>query len=180
MIATIFGKKKITEDKLANVFVNTVLEMTSAGFATIVAEVNEAPELDARPGMTEGDDQRFLMIVLAANLTEMQRVLGPGLDKRMFSLSVSKFAQAVGRACTEVESEVKALQARMERMNHPSKNTVGAMARALFAEYDLYPFQDSYFREMRQPNPILLKRLNGLFVYFLYNWSEVNDQFRIG
>lgn len=180
MIATIFGKKKITEDKLANVFVNTVLEMTSAGFPTIVAEVNEAPEFDATPGMSQEDDQRFLMIVLAANLTEMQRVLGPGLDKRMFSLSVSKFAQAVGRDCTAVEAEVKALQSRMERMNHPSKNTVAAMARGLFAEYDLYPFQDSYFREMRQPNPIVLKRVTALFGYFLFSWSEVNDQFRIG
>ena len=28
MIATLFGKKKITEDKLANVFVNTVLELS--------------------------------------------------------------------------------------------------------------------------------------------------------
>lgn len=28
---------------------------------------------------------------------EMDRVLGPGVDKRMFSLSVSKFAQAIGR-----------------------------------------------------------------------------------
>lgn len=32
MIATLFGKKKITEDKLANVFVNTVLEMCSEDF----------------------------------------------------------------------------------------------------------------------------------------------------
>lgn len=180
MIATLFGKKKITEDKLANVFVNTVLEMSSEGFPTVVAEVNEAPEFETPPTLDARDDERFLLIALAGNLTEMQRILGPGLDKRMFSLSVSKFAQAIGKGCTDVETEVKALQGRMERMNHPSKNIVLAMARALFAEYGLYDCQDSYFKAMRQPNPIVLKRVTGLFNYFLFNWSEVSEQYRIG
>ncbi len=179
MIATLFGKKKITEEKLANVFVNTLLEMSSDGFPTIVAEVNEAPEFDLPPGMSAEDDERFLLIVLAANLTEMQREMEAGLDKRLFSLSISKFAQALGLGCTETETRVKALQSRMERMNHPSKNTVLAMGRALFAEYNLYAFQDNYFRELKAPNPIVLKRLNSLFGYFLFNWTEVNEQYRI-
>lgn len=180
MIATLFGKKKITEEKLSNVFVNTVLEMCSEGFPTVIAEVNEAPEFELAPDLKEADDERFLMIVLAANLMEMQRVLGPGSDKRMYALSISKFAQAIGRGCTEVEADVKALASRMERLNFPSINPVYAMGRALFVEYDLFCFQDSYFREMKQPNPILLKRLNTLFGYFLWNWSEVNEQYRIG
>lgn len=180
MIATLFGKKKITEDKLANVFVNTVLEMSSEGFPAIVAEVNEAPEFIATPGMSAGDDERFLMIVLAANLMEMDRVLGPGLDKRMLALSVSKFAQAIGRDCAQVETEVRTLRSKMDRLNFPSKNPIYAMGRALFTEYDLFCFQDSYFREMKAPNPILLKRLNTLFAYFLWNWAEVAEQYRIG
>ncbi len=179
MIATLFGKKKITEDKLANVFVNTVLEMSAEGFPTIVDEINEAPEFVATPNMTAEDDERFLMIVLAANLMEMDRVLGPGTDKRMFALSVSKFAQAIGREAAQVEADVRALRSKMERLNFPSKNPVYAMGRALFTEYDLFCFQDSYFREMKAPNPILLKRLNSLFGYFLWNWTEVNEQYRI-
>lgn len=179
MITTLFGKKKITEDKLANVFVNTVLEMCSEGFPTIVAEVNEAPEFVTPPGMTVEDDEYFLLIVLAANLMEMDRVLGPGVDRRMFSLSVSKFAQAIGRENIDMEEQVRALRSKMDRLNFPSKNPVYAMGRALFTEYELFCFQDSYFREMKQPNPILLKRLNSLFGYFLWNWTEVNEQYRI-
>ena len=179
MIATLFGKKKISEDKLANVFVNTVLEMCSEGFPTVVAEVNEAPEFLVAPGLSEEDDERFLLIVLSANLMEMDRVLGPGVDKRIHSLSVSKFAQAIGLENTAVEEKVRTLRSKMERLNFPSKNPVYAMGRALFTEYDLFCFQDSYFREMKAPNPILLKRLNGLFGYFLWNWTEVNEQYRI-
>ena len=51
MIATLFGRKRITEDKLANVFVNTVLEMGTEGFPVVVAEMNEAPEFEVAPGL---------------------------------------------------------------------------------------------------------------------------------
>ncbi len=180
MISTLFGKKRISEDKLANVFVNKVLEMCSEGFPLVAAEVNESPEFETAPGLSPEDDERFLLIVLAANLMEMQRVLNAGQDKRMFALSISKFAQAVGRGCTDIEREVRALQSRMERLNAPSKNVVYAMGRALFTEYDLFRFQDSYYREIRQPHPIPLKRIFGLMGYFLWNWSEVQEQYRIG
>ncbi|HQW06777.1 MAG: hypothetical protein IPH05_16865 [Flavobacteriales bacterium] len=179
MIATLFGKKKITEEKLSNIFVNAAIELTEHGFAAVAAEVNESPEFDVNPALAETDDRAFGMIVLAANLIEAKRVLGPGVDKRMCSLVVSKYAHALGEENTDLENEVRSLQSQMERLNFPSKNTVYAMSKVLFHSYDLFCFQDPYFREIRVPNPIILKRLNGLMGYFLWNWAEVNEQYRI-
>lgn len=179
MMATLFGKKKISEEKLANAFVNAVLELTEEGFPAVAAEINESPEFLVNPTVADSDTDAFAMIVLAGNLLEAQRILGPGLDRRMSSLAISKFAQAVDRSNTEVEVEVRALQSQMERLNFPSKNTVYAMGKVLFHRYDLFCFQDAYFREMKAPNPIILKRLNGLMGYFLWNWTEVNEQYRI-
>lgn len=179
MIATLFGKKKISEEKLANVFVNAVLELTEQGFPAVAAEINESPEFQAPPNLPETDDQAFALIVLAANLMEAQRILGPGVDKRVASLAMSKFAQATGISVPDLEREVRTLQSQMERLNFPSKNTVYAMGKVLFHRYDLFCFQDSYFREMKAPNPIILKRLNGLMGYFIWNWREVNEQYRI-
>jgi hypothetical protein len=156
-----------------------VLELTTAGFPMVVAELNEAPEFEVSPGLKEEDDGPFATIVLAANLVEMQRIMGPGLDKRLFALSISKFAQAMSVEAATVERQVKDLQSRMDRLNFPSKNTVYAMGKVLFHEYDLFCFQDSYFREMRAPNPIILKRLNGLMGYFMWSWTEVVDQYRV-
>lgn len=179
MIATLFGKKRISEEKLSNVFVNAVLELTEHGFPAVAAEINESPEFSACPNIAETDDDAFALIVLAANLMEAQRILGPGVDKRIASLAISKFAQATGIGAADLEREVRALQSQMERLNFPSKNTVYAMGKVLFHRYDLFCFQDSYFREMKAPNPIVLKRLNGLMGYFLWNWTEVNEQYRI-
>lgn len=179
MITTLFGKKKISEEKLANVFVNAVLELSEQGFPAIAAELNESPEFHVSPALAETDDQAFALIVLAANLTEAQRILGPGVDKRITSLAISKFAQAMDLSVPDLEREVRSLQSQMDRLNFPSKNTVYAMGKVLFHRYELFCFQDSYFREMKAPNPIILKRLNGLMGYFLWNWKEVNEQYRI-
>ncbi len=179
MIATLFGKKKITEEKLANVFVNAVLELTEHGFPAVAAEINESPEFATSPNIAETDDNGFALIVLAANLMEAQRILGPGVDKRIAARAVSKFAQATGIGVPDLEREVHTLQSQMERLNFPSKNTVYAMGKVFFHQYDLFCFQDSYFREMKAPNPIILKRMNGLMGYFIWNWTEVNEQYRI-
>lgn len=179
MIASLFGKKRIAEEKLANAFIHAVLEFTDQGFPLISAELNEAPEFEVSPGIESSQDQAFARILLAGNLIEMQRALGPGIDKRMHALSISKFAQAMDVDATDLGHEIQQLQGRMERMNYPSKNTVYAMAKVLFTEYDLFCFQDVYFREQKAPNPIVLKRLNGLMGYFLWNWSEVTEQYRI-
>lgn len=179
MITALFGKKKLSEDKLANIFVNAVLELTAGGFPTVAAELNESPEFQVCPEISETDDRAFALIVLAGNLIEMQRVVGPGVDRRIQALSISKFAEAMGGTGAELEEEVKTVRERMERLNYPSKNTVYAMSKVLFHEYELYCFQDTYFREQRTPNPIILKRLNGLMGYFIWGWSDVLDQYRI-
>lgn len=179
MIATLFGKKKITEEKLANAFVNAILELSEQGFPAVAAEINESPEFLVDPKIAGSDDGAFALMVLAANLLEAQRILGPGADRRIASLSISKFAQATGLKNSELEREVQKLQSQMSRLNFPSKNTVYAMGKVLFHQYDLFCFQDTYFREMKAPNPIILKRLNGLMGYFLWNWTEVNEQYKI-
>jgi hypothetical protein len=179
MIATFFGKKKITEEKLANIFVNAVLELAEKGFPAVAEELNEAPEFALSPKIDPTDDRPFAMVVLAGNLIEMERTLGPGLDKRIRSLAISKFADAHGLDPVELERELRELCSQMERMNYPSKNTVYAMGKVLFHQYDLFCFQDAYFRELRSPNPIILKRLNSLMGFFTWNWGEIQDNYRV-
>ena len=178
MIATLFGKKKLTEEKLSNIFVNAVLELTEQGYPSIVAELQEAPEFERVPQFGPGDDELFAQIVLAGNLLEAQRALPSGTDRRVFSLSISKFAQALGLSASDLEVDVIAMQHFMERINHPSKNTVYAMGKAVFHKYDLLRSQNAYFREIKQPNPIVLKRLNVLMECFLWNWRQVQEDYR--
>lgn len=179
MIATLFGKKKITEDRLANVFVNALLELVEQGFPEIAAELNESPEFEARPEIDPRQDEPFLMIVVAGNLMELQRHLPAGQDKRVAALAMSKFAQAIGARTSEVERTMVALQQLMNKLNHPSKNTVYAMTKALFDRYELFCFQKLYFREQRVPDPIIQQRVNKLMAFYLWDWESFNEQYRV-
>lgn len=179
MIATLFGRKKMAEEKLANVFVNAILELSAEGFPMVAAELNESPEFSVRPRIETEDDGLFARIILAGNLMEVPRYLESGRDRRVFSLAISKFGQATDQRCSDLELEVLALQQFMERANQPSKNTVYAMSKAVFHKYDLFRYQDAYFRGLKAPNPIVLKRLNQLMGYFLWNWEEFMTEYRI-
>ncbi|MFT3886116.1 MAG: hypothetical protein QM724_12025 [Flavobacteriales bacterium] len=179
MIATLFGKKRITEEKLANAFVNAVLRLTEQGYPMIVAELQDSPEFTEIPVFGPGDDELFALIVLAGNLLDAPKHLPAGQDRRFFSLAVSKFANAMGTTASELELEVIALQHYMERINHPSKNTVYAMSKVVFHKFDLFRFQDQYFRDMKAPNPIVLKRLNQLMAFCLWDWAELLDEFKV-
>ncbi len=179
MIATLFGKKKITEERLANAFVNTVLAMVHDGFPTVAEEMNGSPEFRPSPNIDPVEEGPFALILLAGNLMEAPRWLESGQDRRLSSLAVSKFCNATGLRSSELELEVQALQHFMGRVNHPSKNTVYAMSKAVFHKYDLFRYQTDYFRDMKAPNPIVLKRLNGLMGYFLWNWEGFMQEYRV-
>ncbi len=179
MIATLFGRKRITEEKLANAVVNAVFELTDQGYPTIVEELEDAPEFIARPAFGPGDDELFALIILAGNLLDAPKHLPAGQDRRFISHAISKFAAAMGVPASELELEVVALQHEMERINHPSKNTVYAMSKAVFHKYDLFRFQDPYFRQMKAPNPIILKRLNQLMQFCLWDWAQVLEGWKI-
>jgi hypothetical protein len=67
----------------------------------------------------------------------------------------------------------------MGKINHPSKNTVYAMSKAIFHKYDLFRHQNAYFREQRAPNPIVLGRVNKLMAFCLWDWAELLEEWKV-
>ncbi|MBL7964026.1 MAG: hypothetical protein JNM31_09285 [Flavobacteriales bacterium] len=179
MIGTLFGKKRITEEKVAHAFVNAMLDLAADGFATMAEELNEAPEFGTRPVVDTQDTLPFGLILLAGNLMEAPCHLESGQDRRFAAHSISIYSEAIGMRCSDLEQEVQRQQALMRHLNHPSKNTVYAMSKLLFHAYDLFRFQEPYFRDQRAPNPILLKRINGMMAYFLWDWTALKEEYRI-
>jgi hypothetical protein len=179
MIATLFGKKKISEDKLANVFVNAVLRLTEQGYPTIVDELRESPEFETMPVFGPGDDELFALIVFAGNLMEAPKRMPAGPDHRLIQHAYSKFAPLLDTSAAELEMETITLQQFMGKINHPSKNTVYAMSKAIFHKYDLFRHQNAYFREQRAPNPIVLGRVNKLMAFCLWDWAELLEEWKV-
>jgi len=179
MISTLFGRKKISEDKLANVLVNSVVRAIEPGFPLIAEELNEAPEFIQSPDIHELEAKPFALIIMAGNLMEIVPHLNAGQDRRLTTLAVSKFAVTQGEPTIEMDERIRSTQALIKRVNAPSKVTLYGMSKAIFAQYDLYQFQEPYFRDLKAPNPVLLKRINDLLENFLFCGEELCEQFRI-
>ena len=179
MFTKIFGKKKLKEDKLANIFVNSILKTTDDGFSDIVGIIKESPEFVTEPEIDAGNDSKFLLIVLAANLKEVPKHLEAHQDNRMINLIITKLSGVFDVDFDKLEGILREYQSYLSRVNHPSNNNLYAMSKAVFFKYDLGQYQEDYFKNMNSPNPLFLKRLDEAMKLFLFNWSETTAEYQI-
>ena len=179
MLSKLFGKKKLKEDALANLFVNATVETVEAGFADIVGLINESPEFIQPPCLSEENDSKFMLIVLAANLKEIPNHLPAHQDNRLINQIIEKLASVFDVSESKLEGILREYQSYLGRVNHPSNNNLYAMSKAVFFKYDLSQFQEDYFKNMNSPNPLFLKRLDEAMMLFLFNWEATKNDFNI-
>ena len=175
----IFGKKKIKEDLAANIFVNSVLDTIDEGFPMVVDIINDSPEFVSSPNLSAENIDGFTFIVIAANMNFVCDKLPHSVCDSMNSLIIDKFSQAFDVDVEQFEKAIKKYQDYLCKVNHPSKNTLYAMSKAIFGKYGLNQFQDEYFKNMKSPNPMFLTRLDEAMENFIWNWDAFNQKHQI-
>ena len=173
------SKKKLTDEQVANIFVNTSFETVEQGWPQVTAFLNAAPEFDSCPQLNEDDYGKFLMIVVSANLSLIPKHFDPGVDRAIIQRCCAKFGFAFGLPPESFARKVKEFRNFMKEINRPSKNTLTAMTRAVCYKYGVIAHQEPYFRDMNVPNPILQKNLRELMEHFLWDWEDFVDQYRV-
>ena len=175
----IFGKKKIKEDVVANIFVNSILNTIDEGFAEITGIINDAPEFTTSPNISATDDNSFTLIVVAANLYYIPEHLHGSKDDRITNLIFSKLSNVFNCDRIQLESVIKEYQCYLMKVNHPSKNMHYAISKGIFGKYNLNNYQDEYFKNMKSPNPMFLKRLDEAIDSFVWNWDTFKQKYQI-
>jgi len=176
---TIFKKKKLTEDQLANFFVNSILNLVEEGFQDVVEIINNDPEFAKTPNISKEDYDKFLLVVIAGNIKLMSDHFDSVKDVRITEKIYRKLGAALSVEPLTLKETIAKYQSWMSRINHPSKNTRYAMSKGVFFKYELNQFQSDYFRNMNTPNPIFLKRLDEVINQFLFNWNDIKENYRI-
>ncbi len=176
---TIFRKKKIKEDVAVNTFVQRLLDSVEEAYPEIATLINESPEFVTPPQITEKEKGLFLMVVVAGNLKYIPKYFDHPQDTRMLDKLIHAFAHVYGKSYEEFHQVVKDYWSFFSRVNHPSKNTLYAMSKALFYKLNLTPLQEEYFRNMKCPNPLFLKRMDEVFEGFLWNWDDFLDKYTV-
>ena len=57
-------KKRVTEDKMANIFVNSLIHSVDEAFPQVAALINEDPVFNVSPSLIETDSDKFLLVVM--------------------------------------------------------------------------------------------------------------------
>lgn len=176
---TLFKKKKLSENQIANYFVRTLIQMTEDGFRDVSMIINEDPEFAQKPKIQADASDQFLLIVIAGNLQMMSKEFDAVRSARISDKVMKRFGEIYSIDPIRVKETIAKLQSWMSQINHPSKNTHYAMSKAVFYKYGLNEFQTEYFRNMKTPNPILLKRLDDITGAYILKWDSIKEDFRI-
>ena len=170
MLKTLF-KKKVNEDKLSNVLINSLVHAMEVGFPDISAIINDDVDFIEKPNIKEDDYDKFLFILFVGNLKIMNERLEPIQANRIEELLKQKFSKIYGLEVSKINLYLKEYSKFIGRINYPSKNILYGMSKAIFFKYNLSQFQEDYFKDLNTPNPVFLKRLNEIVKNFIWDWD---------
>jgi hypothetical protein len=172
-------KKKLSDNQLANVFLNGIFDVVDNGFGEIADLMNEDLAFVTSPNIDKTDNAQFTMVVLVANLSSLENTFEADQAVRIEKLIFEKVATMMQTTADDAEKLVREYQKMMQRINHPSKNMVYAMSKAIFHKYGLNEFQDEYFKRLQAPNPLFLKRMDQVVSSFLWDWDAFFKKYKI-
>lgn len=167
----IIVKKKLDHNRLANVFVNSLVEAVDTGFSDVAAMINDDPAFVKETNINQDFSDVFLMIVLTGNLRYLEDHFDAEDTKEIKYKIVEKFSLIYDMSTIDFENLLHDYDSFISRVNHPSKNTLYGMSKALFHKFNLNEYQESYFKSMRAPNPLFLKRMDEIMMNYLWDWD---------
>jgi hypothetical protein len=178
MFGTIL-RKKVSDDKLANVFINGIFSSVDNGFPVVAEFINEDPSFITSPGLAPNQSYEFGLVVIVGNLSFLESAFEPEQADRIESLVFEKLGKVFEMSTEEFKTLVKDTRSLIARLNHPSKNMIYGMSKAIFDKYKLYNYQDEYFRRMMAPNPLFLKRMDEVIENFVWDWDAFFKRYKL-
>jgi hypothetical protein len=174
-----FLKKRLTDNQLANIFVNGLLEVIDNGFKEVALMINEDPAFDYSPDIAPSEIDEFTIIVIVGNLVQLESHFDYNQAVSVESLIIQKFATIYGMNENQFSDLISDYKSFISRVNYPSKNVLYGMSKAIFHKYALNDFQEEYFKNMQAPNPLFLKRMDEILSNFIWNWEAVEKKYKI-
>ena len=78
---SLFKKKTYKEEKIAHLFIDQFFHTVDSGFPEVAALINESPEFVTCPDIDSNNSDKFLLLVLAANITAINKYFPAHVDQ---------------------------------------------------------------------------------------------------
>jgi len=172
-------KKKLSDNQVANVFINSIFDSVDNGFLEVAQLINEDVAFVKSPEIGEKDNGEFGLIVIVGNLSFLESTFDSDQAGRVEKIVFEKLAKMYDMSEVDFCKLIREYQSFISRVNHPSKNMVYGMSKAVFHKYNLNEVQDEYFRRMQAPNPLFLKRMDEIMINFIWNWDAFFKKYKM-
>ena len=172
-------KKKLSDNQVANVFINSIFDSVDNGFLEVAQLINEDIAFVKSPEIGEKDNGEFGLIVIVGNLSFLESTFDADQAGRVEKIVFEKLAKMYDMSEVDFCKLIREYQSFISRVNHPSKNMVYGMSKAVFHKYNLNEVQDEYFRRMQAPNPLFLKRMDEIMINFIWNWDAFFKKYKM-
>ena len=172
-------KKKLSDNQVANVFINSIFDSVDNGFLEVAQLINEDVAFMKSPDIGEKNNGEFGLIVIVGNLSFLESTFDADQAGRVEKIVFEKLAKMYDMSEVDFSKLIREYQSFISRVNHPSKNMVYGMSKAVFHKYNLNEVQDEYFRRMQAPNPLFLKRMDEIMINFIWNWDAFFKKYKM-
>lgn len=180
-VFSLFGKKRLKEEHVAKVFVNTINDLALESFPILCDYLNEVPELKCSPKIKQDQIEWFLYIVFSANLYHMNGHFDTDQHNRMRILIIDEFiASLVDRNHDQVLEQINNYEDYIAALDRVERDGLGKIiALAIFQKYGLNECQIDHFQKMNTPNPIIIKAIAEITDNFIWNWNDILENYRL-
>ena len=172
-------KKKLSDNQVANIFINAIFDCVDKGFSEVASLINEDPVFVESPNINRDASGEFGLIIIVGNLSFLESTFDAEQASMVEKLIFQKVSKIYEMEVDEFEKLIRQYQSFISRVNHPSKNWVYGMSKAIFHKYKLNEYQDEYFKRMRSPNPLFLKRMDEIVANYIWNWDAFFKKYRM-
>lgn len=172
-------KKKLSDNQVANIFINAIFDTVDNGFKEVAQMINEDPAFVRSPDLNEKENGEFGLIIIVGNLSYLESTFDADQASRIEQLIFEKLAKIYDMSVIDFTKLIRDYQSFIARVNHPSKNMIYGMSKAVFHKYQLSEYQDDYFRRMQAPNPLFLKRMDEVMSNFIWNWDAFFKKYKL-
>ncbi len=174
-----FFKKKVAEEKVAELFVNIIFNAVDTSFLEVTELLNNDVNLIGPANISKDNQDDFLLIVIAGNFRLLDDYFFEGQEDRIRDLTLEKLAGIYQVDTVTIQTAIEKTLRFFKQVNYPSKNIHYAMSRSVFHKYDLNNYQKDYFKNLNTPDPILLKNIDDIMEQFIIKWDTLTEKYRI-
>lgn len=174
---TVFGKRKLKEDKLALYFTTTTIKCAREDFKAIAEMLNSSKVFERSPQLRPNDTHPFLYILLAANLKMLPNHFNKKQLSRIQEYIFNSLSYTLDLEKDQLISTIYDYEKFIDKVNYPSKNILFGISRAVFYKYKLAEYQDEHFKHLGSPNPLIISKLNEMVKPFIWDWERFKNRY---